>query len=49
MQKLNLKMQKLNLKMQKLNLKLRKLNSPGTYWRGLAAQCAQKKPCTCSI
>ena len=24
---------------------MRKLNLPGTYWRGLAAQCAQKKPC----
>ena len=23
---------------------MRKLNLPGTYWRGLAAQCAQKKP-----
>lgn len=22
---------------------MRKLNLPGTYWRGLAAQCAQKK------
>ena len=29
--------------MQKLNFKMRKLNLPWTYWRGLAAQCAQKK------
>ena len=36
-------MQKLNLKMGKLNLKMGKLNLPGIYWRGLAAQCAQKK------
>ena len=46
MRKLNLKMQKLNLKMGKLNLKMGKLNLPGTYWRGLAAQCAQKKALT---
>ena len=42
-QKIILQIQKLNLKMQKLNLKMRKLNLPGTLWRGLAAQCAQKK------
>ena len=35
-------MQKLDLKLQKLNLKMGELNLAGTYWRGLAAQCAKK-------
>ena len=38
-----MKIQKLRFENEKkLNLKMRKLNLPGTYWRGLAAQCAQK-------